>query len=1012
VADASLMDAIQTAAAARGIPAPILYGMAMAEGGGRANVGNSQIAPAIGNENHTGPFQISDSMAAKYGGDRHNVYQAADMAARAMSENLAHFGNLDDATNAWHGGYNPKNWGPRTADSTAKITRYAGEYPGNTSAPSGSAPPASNEAPDPYLAGLPQGNSSSAAPAKDPFLDGIDGATPAPNVGLPVSSANANSNLVSGGAGSNAGGNVHNGGGGQAQSSGSSQQLAAPRSWGQWAAGLDPLTNSVFNGGNFLDGVKNRVVGAVHGADDAVLTAQRAGAWAIDHGPQALTQAILGHKDKGLQTASDWLRGDANTDEASRADYIKGGIGDSGTYQTGELAGGIAATAPLFELAPFGVGSNAARLGNLSVQGAASAGATSRGEDVLPKMAIGAAAAPVLGSALGKAIDMGAPKLADLASALKGSATTPTTVQADPAVIEGLQSMLNNRVPRDQVESFIKAQGVDPKTVGGLEDAFASKGPIKVVPKTPDITAAQAQDALGSRGLNTGIASNPGLTPDVQARTDALRQQGVPDDQALRQASIESIGANPMTAHVTRDPVLQQKTNEAAKLDTPEGAQINAQNATNNDALVKAMTGTVKSYGGAPAPGEAMQGAAEALAKSSDLERAGVKAAYAKAAQTDGEALGPTDGLKAVVTDPMNKAAASNDAATFINGMAKKLNILDPKGNGASPQALEQLRQAANEALTPTASGALKALVGKVKGAIDGSFDELGNAGEGYKAARELHSAWADKYENQDGVANLIARDPKGNFVNKDSFAAKDSWLTNKNDANAIQVIRTLQDNGSTAELDKIRAHVTQGAYDKASSGAVDQLNNGTISGKAYRAHLDSVGQNKLDALFSPEEQSHLANLGNAASTLNEKVPNTFNGSNTDSAQANRLADALAKSKSAKDRVSASGYGGLASALTGSVLGGMTHGVEGAGIGAAAGIASKFAEPILAARAAAKTTADLANAIKGAANPDVARASANDNAIRELAKTIAKARAGAVAGRSGAVVGQRRREGN
>ena len=54
----------------------------------------------------------------------------------------------------------------------------------------------------------------------------------------------------------------------------------------------------------------------------------------------------------------------------------------------------------------------------------------------------------------------------------------------------------------------------------------------------------------------------------------------------------------------------------------------------------------------------------------------------------------------------------------------------------------------------------------------------------------------------------------------------------------------------------------------------------------------------------------------------------------------------------------------------------------------------------------------VANAIKGAANPDVARASANDNAIRELAKTIAKARAGAVAGKSGAVVGQRRREGN
>ena len=528
MADAALMDAIQTAAAARGIPAPILYGMAMAEGGGRANVGNSQIAPAIGNENHTGPFQISDSMAAKYGGDRHNVYQAADMAARAMSENLAHFGNLDDATNAWHGGYNPKNWGPRTADSTAKITRYAGEYPGNTSAPSGMAPPASNEAPDPYLAGLPQGNSSSSAPAKDPFLDGIDGATSAPNVGVP----NTGGGQTSQGAGDNAG--VGNSG---------VARIGVPvRAQGQNSGQVTPNGSLFTLGHGIADGYTAGWLDKIGAAGNALIpylgqvdNAKSYSMW----GGHSFGDAY-GHNLHLLQDQAD----------ADSAAHPYANV-------AGNLVGGVLSPINKISAPVEGAGllSNAIRMGGQGQIFGASYGAghsrsdTALGvaQDAASDSLWGGAGAAVLGSAAEMAIPSVTAAASPYVSKLAGILGKPsTTVQADPAVIEGLQSMLNNRVPRDQVESFIKAQGVDPKTVGGLEDAFASKGPIKVVPKTPDITPAQAQDALGSRGLNTGIASNPGLTPDVQARTDVLRQQGVPDDQALRQASIESIGANPI----------------------------------------------------------------------------------------------------------------------------------------------------------------------------------------------------------------------------------------------------------------------------------------------------------------------------------------------------------------------------------------------------------------------------------------------------------------------------------
>ena len=973
------------------LPPGILAATAHVESRGNPN--------AVSSAGAQGMFQLLPATAKGLGvANSFDPAQAAVGAAKLWRQNLDKSGgDIDTAAMAYHGGWDRSGWKEKTHAYPGLLASALQN--GGGAAPAPTAAPAN----DPFLAAA----GASAAPTheNDPFLAAATSATPTPHVGNSANNSGENSQRTSDNAGAGA----------VDRSAAVSNLPGSGANKGQIAP-----DNALFTlGHGVADGVTAGFLDKAGAAGNAVIP------WLGQVDNKNSYSMWGGHSFGDAYNHNlGLLQGQADVD--SSAHPIANTVGN--------IAGAI--LSPVNKIAaPIEGASLLANAIRMGAQGATYGGLYGAGQsradtlggvakDAAVSSLIGGTIAPALGTVASKILpplasatnDLASPVTKPLVDALRNASAKPALTIPETGIQAGqrIASMIKSGEPDSAIQEYAAQHGFG----GGVNDALAYRAKNGrytpgIVTKPDPITPAQAQDALGSRGANSGIVSNPGLTPEVAARTNELRGQGVSNDQALAQAHIEGVGGKPTTATVTRDTELQSNVNNGAAMHTPEGKAISAQNAANNQALIDTTTNTVNGYGGKVAPGEAMEGAANALATKSDAERQIVKDAYTKAAQTDGEALGPTDGLKTVVTDPMNRAAATSDAASFVNGMGKKLAILDPKGAGLSPQGLEQLRQAANEAMTPTASGALKSLVGKVKGAIDGSFDELGNAGDGYKAARALHAAWAEKYDNQNGVADLIARDPKGNFINKDSFGAKDSWLTNKNDANALQVIRTLKDNGNTAELDRIKAQVVQTAFDKATSTATDESRNAVMSGKNFRAQLDSVGQKKLDALFSPEEQSHLAMIGHAASHLNEMVPKTFNTSGTTTT----LVNALAKAEDAAKRVGKSTGHGIRDAVVGAMGMGEVSQLTGhhlamALAGAGAGLGRRLAEPALAARASAKTASDLANALRGAASPEVARAAENDNATRELARVLAKRVSGSVASRSGGVVGQYRREGN
>lgn len=79
-----------------------------------------------------GHFQVLDGTHAKIEQrlgkklDRFDFTESLVGYAEIMKENMARYGNADDAVNAYHGGWNKKNWGPVTKDYLTKVKGYAG----------------------------------------------------------------------------------------------------------------------------------------------------------------------------------------------------------------------------------------------------------------------------------------------------------------------------------------------------------------------------------------------------------------------------------------------------------------------------------------------------------------------------------------------------------------------------------------------------------------------------------------------------------------------------------------------------------------------------------------------------------------------------------------------------------------------------------------------------------------------------------------------------------------------
>lgn len=535
-----------------------------------------------------------------------------------------------------------------------------------------------------------------------------------------------------------------------------------------------------------------------------------------------------------------------------------------------------------------------------------------------------------------------------------------------PADLEMQQFAANHA---KEIEQEFTSRGAASRPAAGAD--YAAPEPAQASQASPSVAAKSRLDpgevgrALGSHGARSGLEAFKDLPPAVEAHYLRLRMQGVPADQAVREADILNAGGKPTIAAVTRNPEDQAATWEGAKEPTTEGRALSAQIAQNNAAVLNKTQSMIEANGGVPHHGEAAETAAMSLAKASDAEKANVGAAYKAARDAEGDQTVSIDSLRELLAKPEYRAptdAASRELIGGMNTLVKEMGKTN--GNRFTPDQIESLRQSANAAYDRM-GGSVNSKIGAIKAALDDSLDQLEKAGPAYKAARTAHKSWAAAYENPEGISKLIRRDAQGNFANADNWRSTEGFVTSAADKHFVQIARQLKANGDTQAVARLKASILQRAYEKATNNAQDRLGNATMSGKLFFDALNGVGKAKLEAVFSPAELAEIASIGRAARALNEAVPGTNNTSNTASALAKALRGDAHKGSKLKTGLRVAGH--VAGAATGHFGGNIA--VE--GIHRGAGYISK--------RGQAKA---LAEALRESMNPGAARSAERARAQR------------------------------
>ena len=624
------------------------------------------------------------------------------------------------------------------------------------------------------------------------------------------------------------------------------------------------------------------------------------------------------------------------------------------------------------------------------------------------------------------------------------------------------------------------------------DNSAADKNAGSAPPQNPRAASSQLasipSDALGSRGARTGIEAHDQMPDDVAAIYKPLVAQGVSPDEALREADIRAVGGSPTAADVTRNPAMMTAVKEGAKADTTEGQALNLQQAQNNAALHSTAQDAVAGFGGAPAPGEAMQTAATSLLDASKAERQNVTSLYKQADAEAATAKGVSDTatqnaqdkadleagvaaklaarqkldaaqeeyrtakaatgvdpskaqaklakaranyrsvsdnppkappvsieanpgyidlskLRSALNTPELSNPTTEGAKSMRGGVLGLMDAYKAKGDLYTAKQAEALRQAVGDAYDPM-GGSINHHVGNLKGVIDTAMDDA-TAGPAYKKARAAHKAWADKYENPEGVAKLIRTDAKGNLVHDDAWRSAENLVGAKNDRPLIQIVNRLKANGDTATVNKLKALVVQDAYEhatgRAAGNAADQMANSLFSGSRFHARLNTIGMNKLKVLFTPSEIAKLASIGRAGVAINEAVPGTVNTSHT----AMAVTNALRKMDKTEP--------GLAGKIFDKVMhgaplaGGLHSGIEGVAAGIALNMTQQGARATATALAKRKAAAEMAEALKRMSDPREVRAFEANRAQQIARELQRRAAADPIARAGGRAVGGVRR---
>jgi len=545
------------------------------------------------------------------------------------------------------------------------------------------------------------------------------------------------------------------------------------------------------------------------------------------------------------------------TIQEQNAQYEKGrsiGLqpGEKPKFDWMRLGGNVAATAPV-----------------MLIPGGAAPGVLARGASMAAQGGAAAAAMPVTGDGnflTQKAVQTGI-----------GAVTAPLAGFG----LQKLGNFIGNKVVRPGMAlarrgtAAIEGKAINPNAVMNADGTFTQAG----------------AEAMKKLGITVDDLHDDAIRALQKAASSATKEaKALTPEQQIRAAMIHDVTGEPATlGQVTRDFAQQQTEQELKKINVV-GTELRSRFAKQNAGLLKNFQ-DIKTQTGGMAPNEYQAGnlVSDAVKTSEATKDSAVSNLY-KAYRNSGgaDAAIPDKAIAdrlGTVADEIGTENIPSPVLSrlkefgFLGGTRTKLLTVNEADK------LNRLINNNNPGFGP-ASKALRELKDSLNEALISAPDEGASAS---KALIEARKAAAASFKQKDIPAVRAILD--GKVRPEDIY---DKFVRKGGIDDLTQLKDYLGKGPAPGAWNELRSQTLEDVFQRATRRAAkDELDNVLFSGAQFKKAVDSLGEEKLKVLFTPEE---LAKLDRLSKVAEWRIPmaDVVNTSNTSSAMWNMIDKMLA----------------------------------------------------------------------------------------------------------------------
>ena len=473
--------------------------------------------------------------------------------------------------------------------------------------------------------------------------------------------------------------------------------------------------------------------------------------------------------------------------------------------------------------------------------------------------------------------------------ATKGLGLAPKVgAQAVAGAVDGGLGYAENGKQRASNIAWGMAGGAGGEVVGAAAGKVAKTAATKVTRMSANKSGATmlaARDMIKQAERDTGVTlSTAQRKTAIQQTAKALSKGKEQDAHAVvRKTFLEGHGISGTQAQITRDPSLWRQEKELAKLNTSSSRTLNQTHIDNHQQVTGKVQDLADSTGAS---------ASDTYGKMTDLYK-GLKK-YDKDVKNHINSLYDTASNLAESNTPINHTKLLTELQSTLkaNGEADKFggvkSIIQGKLNPSGKLTLrdaEAAKKVLNHQISSTTDGSKRWALMQAKEMIDKHIDDtvmnnpaVGNARDAWVAAKNTYKDHAALVDSNQVLKAAI----EGNAPD-DAF--KNMVLTgNVEDINSLVGLLKKLSNSDQLIAD------LQGATIEHFLNKATNANNGAFSPAQFAKSIDGFGENRLNALFTPEQITQLKDIKQVSDiVLQEPLGANVNHSNTSSALVNRV---------------------------------------------------------------------------------------------------------------------------